>query len=201
MRTAHPNEAMRFHFITTPRPTRGRPPMLRPGAVCAELVAACLGWSLTAGCSTAAGGIKPVVSHDSETRCPAGRITWNLQILDQRASLEDSAHVIGVVRESLSRSLPDCRWTATAQPDAGTITIEIHRFGTTSDSGAWDAAVEWGTWVRDASGRTLTEFESIGEESRPNYRGEDSERIALQRALEKALNITLNGLRSLSPGS
>ena len=160
-----------------------------PAAVCFSL-----------GC-TATAGVKPVVSHDSQTRCPAGRITWNLQISDQRARLEDSAHVVALVRESLSGSLPDCRWTSAAQPDAGTITIEIHRFSATSDGGVWDAGVEWGTWVRDAGGRTLTEFEATGEESRPNYQGEDSERVAIQRALEKAMAATLKGLGSLSPGS
>jgi hypothetical protein len=166
----------------------------------AALAAACLSTSLSLAC-TAAAGVKPVVSHDSETRCPAGRVAWNLRISDQRANLEDSARVMGVIRESLSGSLPDCRWTATAQPDAGTISIELHKFRATLEGGVYDAGVEWGTWVRDSSGRTLTEFESTGEESRPNYRGEDSERVALQRALEKAMNATLAGLRSLSPGS
>jgi hypothetical protein len=168
-----------------------------------QWVLACL-WPavlcLSLGC-TATAGVKPVVSHSSETPCPAGRITWNLQISDQRATLEDSAHVVDLVRKSLSGSLPDCRWTSAPQPDAGTITIEIHRFAATSDQGVWDAGVEWGTWVRDAAGRTLTEFEATGEESRPSYRGEDSERVAIQRALEKAMGATLNGLRSLSPGS
>jgi hypothetical protein len=155
---------------------------------------------LSLGC-TATAGVKPVVSHDSQARCPAGRITWNLQISDQRASLEDSAHVVALVRESLSGSLPDCRWTAAAQPDAGTITIEIHRFSATFDGGVWEAGVEWETWVRDPAGRTLTDFEATGEESRPNYQGEDSERVAIQRALEKTMAATLKGLGSLSPGS
>jgi hypothetical protein len=156
--------------------------------------------SLSLGC-TATAGIKPVVSHDSETRCPGGRITWNLRISDQRASLEDSAHVVALVRESLSGSLPECRWTSAAQPDAGTIAIEIHRFSATNDGGTWDAGVEWEAWVRDPAGRTLTDFEATGEESRPNYQGEDSERVAIQRALEKAMAATLKGLRSLSTGS
>jgi hypothetical protein len=166
----------------------------------AGLAAIALCPGLFTGC-TATAGIKAVASHDSEMRCPAGRLTWNLQIADQRAKLEDSARLIGVIRESISHSLPDCRWTSSPQADVGTISIELHRFGATFDGGVFDAGVEWDTWVRDASGRTLTEFEATGEESRPNYQGEDSERVALQRALEKAMNMTLKGLRSLSPGS
>ncbi|HYB53448.1 MAG TPA: hypothetical protein VEG84_06255, partial [Thermoanaerobaculia bacterium] len=93
----------------------------------AGLAAAGLCASLFIGC-TATAGIKPVASHDSEMGCPGGRLAWNLQIADQRAKLEDSARLIGVIRESLSRSLPDCRWTS-AQADAGTISIELHKFG------------------------------------------------------------------------
>jgi hypothetical protein len=79
--------------------------------------------------------------------------------------------------------------------------IEVHRFVATSDGAVWDAAAEWGVWVRDSAGQTLTEFEATGEGSRPNYRGENSERVVLQQVLEQAMAKTLAGLRGLSmPG-
>jgi hypothetical protein len=153
--------------------------------------------SSPAACSNTA-GIRPIASPDPATPCPAGRVNWNLQITDQRADLSNSQRVTALIQESLSRSLPACRWTGSAQDGAGTIRIDVHRFATAFDGGVWDAAAEWGIWVRAAAGQTLTEFEATGEASRPNYRGENSERVALQQALEQAMAKTLAGLRSLS---
>jgi hypothetical protein len=155
-------------------------------------------WLLLAtACASSTAGVKPISSPDPGAPCVGGRVAWNLQISDQRGDRPDAPQVIALIRDSLSRSLPACRWTD-AQADTGTITIELHRFRATSDGAVYDAFAEWGVWVRDARGGTLTEFEAAGEASRPNYRGENSERVALQHALEQAMAKTLAGLRALS---
>src|SRR5438128_10704657 len=148
---------------------------------------------LAAGCNSTA-GLKPIGDPDSANSCPAGRITWNLQISDQRAERDDSARLIALVRDSLSRSFPACRWAAGV--DSGTISIEIHRFAAKLDGSIWDAAAEWSVSARDAAGGTLTEFESSSEVSRPNCRSVNNEQAALQQALEEAMKRTLKGLRA-----
>jgi hypothetical protein len=153
---------------------------------------------LAAACASSTAGVKPISSPDPGTPCFGGRVAWNLQISDQRGDRPDAPQLIALIRDSLSRSLPACKWTDAAQADTGTITIEVHRFRTTSDGAVWDAFAEWGVWVRDARGGTLTDFEATGEASRPSYRGENSERVALQHALEQAMAKTLAGLRVLS---
>lgn len=153
---------------------------------------------LAVACGTSTSGVKPVSSPDPEAPCVGGRVTWNLQISDQRAERTDTPRVVALIRDSLSHSLPACRWSDTAQSENGTITIEIHRFGTVTDGAVWDASAEWDVWARNPSGQTLTEFEATGEASRPNYRGENSERVAMQHALEEAMGKTLAGLRALS---
>lgn len=155
-------------------------------------------WLLLAtACASGTAGVKPISSPDPGTPCVGGRVAWNLQISDQRGDRPDAPQLIALIRDSLSRSLPACRWTD-AQADTGTITIELHRFRATSDGAVYDAFAEWGVWVRDARGGTLTEFEATGEASRPHYRSENSERVALQHALEQAMAKTLAGLRALS---
>jgi len=151
---------------------------------------------LVVSCNSTA-GVKPIASPDPDVQCPAGRLNWNLQISDQRAERRDSEHVVTLLRDSLSRSLPGCRWTGGAE--AGTISIEIHRFGARLDEAMWDAAAEWTVSVRDAAGRTLTEFDSSSELSRPNYRNVNNERALLQETLEEAMQRTLKGLRAVSP--
>lgn len=155
---------------------------------------------LAVACGTSSSGVKPVSSPDPEAPCVGGRVTWNLQISDQRAERSDTPRVSGLIRDSLSRSLPACRWSDSAQSENGTITIEVHRFGTTTDGAVWEASAEWDVWARNPAGQTLTEFEATGEASRPNYRGENSERVAMQHALEEAMGKTLAGLRAVSTG-
>ncbi|HEY6928190.1 MAG TPA: hypothetical protein VJA66_00810 [Thermoanaerobaculia bacterium] len=160
--------------------------------------ASCLLLLLAVGCGTSTSGVKPVSSPDPQAPCVGGRVTWNLRIADQRAEQPDTPRVVALIRDSLSHSLPACRWSDMAQAENGTITIEVHRFGTTTDGAVWEASAEWDVWVRNPGGQTLTEFEAIGEASRPNYRGENSERVAMQHALEEAMGKTLAGLRALS---
>jgi len=161
-----------------------------------RLVLAICAAVLVASCSSTA-GVKPIASPDAEVPCPGGRVNWNLQVADQRAERRDSERVIALVRDSLSRSLPGCRWSG--GPGAGTISIEIHRFEATLDEAMWDAVAEWTVSVRDAGGRTLTEFDSSSNPTRPNYRNENNERAILQEALEEAMQRTLIGLRAVSP--
>lgn len=152
---------------------------------------------LALSCSTTA-GLKPITARDSEVPCPGGHLIWNLEIKDQRAERLDSQRLTGLLRESLSHSFPGCQWADTARPDAPTIAIEIHSFAAEFDGTIYDATAEWTVLARDASGRTLTEFQSEASVSRPNYRGSNNEREALREAFEQAVNRTLVGLRNVS---
>jgi hypothetical protein len=154
---------------------------------------------LAASCSATA-GLKPVTRSDSEVPCPGGRLFWTLEISDQRAERADSERVVGLLRDSLAHSLPGCRWGRPGEPGpagAGTIAIEIDRFAVDFDGSIFDAAAEWNVSVREASGSTLTEFRADADVSRPNYRGSNNEREALQAAFEQAMTRTLAGLRNV----
>jgi hypothetical protein len=146
-------------------------------------------------------GLKPIVAPDSAVPCPAGQLVWNLEFSDQRARLADSDRLLGLMRESLSRSLPGCRWANPSRSDAPTIGIEIHRFSSNVDSGVWEASAEWTVLVRDASGRTLAEFQADSRASRPNYRGSNNELESLRTVFEEAMTRTLTGLRNVSSRS
>lgn len=146
---------------------------------------------LATGCGVT---VAPVVAPDPQVACPGGLTGWRLEIADQRAERSDSARVVTAIRESLVRSLPGCRWVS--EPGSPLIGIEVHRFSVSQD-GNWEAFVEWSVVARDAGGRTLTEFQSEAQISRPNYRGVDNQKAALQEALEQAMRRTLTGLRSV----
>lgn len=145
-------------------------------------------------------GLKPITTHDSQVPCPGGSLIWNLEIQDQRAERLDSQRLSGLLRESLSHSFPGCQWTGSARSDAPTIAIEIHSFAAEFDGTTFDAAAEWTVTARDASGRTLTEFQAEAQASRPNYRGSNNEKEVLQEVFEQAVNRTLAGLRNVSSG-
>ncbi|MEO8189679.1 MAG: hypothetical protein ABI682_05005 [Acidobacteriota bacterium] len=144
-----------------------------------------------AGCSVT---VAPVVAPDPQVACPGGLIAWRLEISDQRADRTDSAKVVKAIRESVVRSLPGCRWITDS--GAPLIAIEVHRFTVKRDEN-WEAFAEWSVTARDASGRTLTEFQAESQISRPNYRGVDNEKAALQEAVDQAMRRTLAGLRSV----
>ena len=141
--------------------------------------------------------VTPVSRPDPEAACPGGRLAWKLEIADQRAERPDSERTTGWIRDSLSKSFPGCRWA----PDsgAGSIRIEVHRLAVRREDN-WEAVADWTVSARDAAGRTLTEFESTAEVSRPNYRGSNNEKEALQQAFEQAMAKTLAGLRSVPSG-
>jgi len=155
------------------------------------------GWTL---CCSATAGLKPVLDQDPAIPCPGGQKVWNLQISDQRAERRNAERLQALLRDSLSSSLPGCRWTA-QDASAPTIRIEIYRFAANFDESVWEATAEWSVRAEDVSGRTLTEFQSSASVARPDYRGFDNEREALQQVLERALRRTLTGLRAVSfPG-
>ena len=141
--------------------------------------------------------VAPVVAPDPEVACPGGLPGWRLEIADQRADRNHASNVEKTVRDSIVRSLPGCQWIAGDAP-APTITIELHRFSVRKEDN-WEAAVEWGVLARDSQGRTLTEFQAESLVSRPNYRGENNEKAALQQAMNEAMRRTLVGLRAVPP--
>ena len=55
--------------------------------------------------------------------------------------------------------------------------------------------MEWTRVERD--GRTLTEFQAESDVQRPNYRGVDNEKAAIQQAITEAMQRTLAGLRAV----
>lgn len=137
--------------------------------------------------------VKPVSSPDPESTCPGGAARWGLDLADLRAERSDSTTVLASIRDSLSRSFPSCRW----ERGAGVIRVEVHRFHVTFDGELWNAAVDWTVLVTDPAGRTLTQFDATQEVARPNYRGVNNEKAALQEAFDQALQRTLAGLRSV----
>lgn len=152
---------------------------------------------VTAGCASTA-GLGPVSYPDPTVACPAGRAGWKLEVQDRRADRESSEGVVGLITESIRRSFPGCRWDAAAPPDSGRVLVEVHRFSTIQDGNSWEAAAEWTVVASDASGRTLTEFETREEVSRPNYRGSNNAKESLRLVFDSAIRRTLTGLRVLA---
>jgi hypothetical protein len=138
--------------------------------------------------------VAPVVARDPEIACPGGVTSWRLQISDQRAERRDSEKVVRAIRDSITRSLPGCQW---GEANVPTIAIEVHRFDVRQQEDTWDANTEWSVLVYDQGGRTITEFQSESSIERPNYRGVDNEKAALQEAVTEAMRRTLTGLRGV----
>jgi hypothetical protein len=144
--------------------------------------------------------LKPVSSPDPEAACPGGRTAWSLDVLDRRAEREASEKTVALVQDSVRKSFPGCTWTAPKDGDnLPAITIEIHRFAAPYQEGMWEAAADWNVLARDASGRSLTDFDAVSEISRPNYQGSNNEKEALKQVLAEALQKTLAGLRAVPP--
>ena len=147
---------------------------------------------------TGPGGLKPITAPDAEVGCPGGRASWKLEVLDRRAERRESDKVTALVADSVRRSFPACRWDAAAA-DSPMITIELNTFSSTFSSrdGLWDAAAVWSVSAREASGRSLTEFECEASASRPNYRSANNEKEILNQVFEQALKRALAGLRAI----
>jgi hypothetical protein len=159
------------------------------------LLSTLLAAGLAAGCGPAT--VRPVSFPDPDVACPAGRLTWRLQIEDQRAKRDAQDRMSAAVRDGVQKSFPGCRW-GTTDADSGTIAIEVHRFGSHLDAGYWEAAVEWTVTARDANGASLTQFEVNEEVTRPNYQGSDNEKESLSEAFGKAIERTSKGLSAVS---
>jgi hypothetical protein len=147
---------------------------------------------------TGPGGLKPITAPDAEVPCPGGRTTWKLEVLDRRAERRESDKVTALVANSIRRSFPACRWD-TAPADAPTITIELNTFSAkySYSESMWDAAAAWTVSARDASGRSLREFECEATASRPNYSSSNNEKLILNQVFEAALKRALAGLRTI----
>jgi hypothetical protein len=159
------------------------------------LLGTLLAVGLCAGCGPAT--VRPVSFPDPDVACPGGRLTWGIQIEDQRAKRDAEDRMRVAVRDGIQKSFPGCRW-GTTDADAGTIAIEVHRFASHLDAGFWEAAVEWTVTARDVSGHTITEFEVNEEVTRPNYQGSDNEKESLSEAFGKAIERTSKGLSAMS---
>jgi hypothetical protein len=161
--------------------------------------ATCLVLSLLSCGPTGPGGLKPIAAPDATTPCPGARKTWRLEVLDRRADRRESGRVTELVADSIRRSFPGCAWKE-APPDAPLITIEIDTFSSTysyDGGGMWDASAVWTVLARDASGRTLTEFECDASASRPNYRETNNELMLLNQIFEQVLGRAVAGLREI----
>ncbi len=135
--------------------------------------------------------VRPVSFPDPDVRCPAGLLSWNLEIQDQRAEPTASENMIAAVRDGIQKSFPGCHWSP-AGDETATITVAIHRFAAVFNDRYYDSAVDWTVTVRNASGRTITEFDANEQETRPAYSGADAE--SLNEAFRKALQRTVKGL-------
>lgn len=104
--------------------------------------------------------------------------------------------MVSLIRDSLSRSFPGCRWED--DPSTPVIHIEVHRFGAAIQGNVWDAAAEWSVLAQSTRGQTLKEFQAEAEVSRPNYRGSNNELEALKQVFDQAMRRTLAGLQGMS---
>ncbi len=164
------------------------------------LLLVCLAWAGLGAIGCGPAPIRPVSYPDPNVSCPAGLISWNLDIQDRRAHPEESEKMIASVRDGVQSSFPGCHWTAGAPPEgssAATITIIVHRLGVEEHDRYQYAAAEWTVTASTANGSTLTSFDADEEESRPAYSGADEE--ALNEAFRKALQRTVRGLAAMQP--
>jgi hypothetical protein len=141
--------------------------------------------------------IRPLTFPDPAVPCPAGLISWKLDVIDRRAEPEDTEKMVATVRSGIEGSFPGCRWTTGASETDGTptITITVHRLGVAEHDRYQDAAAEWTVTAASSNGSTMTEFEANEEESRPAYPDADEE--ALNEAFRKALQRTVKGLAAM----
>ena len=154
--------------------------------------------TLLAASSCGPASVRPVSFPNPDVACPGGRVSWRLEIDDQRAAPQAGAQIVASVRDAIQKSFPGCRWGGSAESDAGTIAIEIHRFASVLDAGSWEAAVEWSVSARNPAGQVLTQFEANEEVSRPNYQGSDNEKESISEAFRRAVERTARGLSAMS---
>src|SRR5262249_30276533 len=143
---------------------------------------------------TGPGGLAPVSVPDSEAGCIGGQRAWKLEVLDRRAERRETERVTALVADSIRKSFGTCEWNTGR--DAGTVTIEIDTFSSifSGREAMWDAEAVWTVNARDASGKTLTEFECQASGSRPNYQNANNEKELLNQVFDQALRRALAGL-------
>ncbi len=139
--------------------------------------------------------VRPVSFPNADVACPAGLLSWNLEVLDQRAEPEASDKMIAAVRGGIENSFPGCRWSSAAGEDAPTITVTVHSFAAVYSDRYYDGKAEWTVTARNASGRTITEFDANELETRPAYSGAEEE--SLNEAFRKAIQRTVQGLSQI----
>jgi len=150
-----------------------------------------LALSVLAGVACGPPKVRPASFPDPEVACPAGLLSWSLEVQDQRAEPQSSEKMIAAVRDGIQKSFPGCHWSPPGEETA-TITVAVHRFAAVFNDRYYDSAVDWTVTVRNASGRTITEFDANEQETRPAYSGADAE--SLNEAFRKALQRTVKGL-------
>lgn len=162
-------------------------------------------WTLSAGLllcafSAACGPptLRPAASPDPEIACPGRWTSWSLEVLDRRAEREGSEKLVVLLSDSIRKSFPGCTWSGPGPAGLPSVSIEIHRFAAPFRDGMWEGVAEWSVLARDPEGRTLIEFDAERDVARPNYRGSNNEKEALQEVFGEALRRTLAGLRSIS---
>ena len=155
---------------------------------------------LLASLSTACGPptLKPTASPDPQVACPGGWTSWSLEVLDRRAEREASEKVVALLTDSIEKSFPGCSWKGPGSAGLPAVSVEIYRFAAPFEDGTWNGVAEWSVRATDPDGRTLTSFEAESDVARPNYRGSNNEKEALQQVFREALTQTLTGLRSVS---
>lgn len=134
--------------------------------------------------------VQPVLYPDPGVPCPAGLLTWSLEIVDQRADPEGAGAMIGAIQKGIQGSFPGCQWN-TGTPGAS-ISIVVHAFRVPYVNGYYEAVAQWSVTARNASGTTVAEFEADESETRPGYSG--AEKAALTEAFRKAMLKTVHGL-------
>jgi hypothetical protein len=144
--------------------------------------------------------IQPITYPDPTVSCPAGLISWKLDIVDRRAETEGGEKTLASLREGIQGSFPGCRWSTTPAGETGpseepTITITVFRLGVSERDRYQNAAAEWNVTATSANGSTLTQFDANEEESRPAYSKADEE--ALNEAYRRALQRTAKGLAAM----
>jgi hypothetical protein len=155
-----------------------------------------LGLVLVSACAVAACGppsVRPLSFPDPSVPCPAGLVSWKLEVLDRRAGAEGAEKMIAAIRDGIEKSFPGCRWSG--NDGASTITITVHRFEVEEHDRYEDAGAEWTVNASSAGGSTMTEFDANEEDTRPAYSGADTE--ALNEVFRKALDRTVKGLAAM----
>jgi hypothetical protein len=151
--------------------------------------------SLMACTGPASQKVEPVTTPEASDACPAGRASWALEIVDQRAERDrvDSARMTSILTESIQGSFPGCRWEAPGGAEPA-IRIEVWQFRSSFIGGYWEARAAWSVEVARVGGSSA--FEVDEGVTRPNYSGSNNEAQSLRDVFAAAMKKTTDGLRA-----